>query len=278
MAPIAAALDSGRVHGASRPSEGFPPPSLRGALFEGHLEVHNLVGEIWVVRDRQGGGPIRDLHAMACPWLRGKTRSSTVLPAGCVGVRTSGLSEAETGSEPKVSPANACWPAFSLRDWRSRIHLLNDEGTAVGCGWRPAASKIQELSVLDYMTEPEAYGKRERCFTGLGTAEAPTLQEDSDSSRRTRALKRMTLSTPSRRPRWWPHLWRPRFPRPWRLGGGGGPGQGSGQGPQHRLASFGNGGCARLSFGNGAISLHTRSSVFESLWRVAHGAHPAVDI
>ena len=35
--------------------------------------------------------------------------------------------------------------------------------------------------------------------------------------------------------------------------------------------SFGNGGCARLSFGNGAISLHTRSSVFESLWWVAHG-------
>ena len=69
--------------------------------------LHNLVGEIWVVRDRQGGGPIRDLRAMACPW-----------PAGCVGVRTSGLSEAETGREPKVSPANACWPAFSLRDWR----------------------------------------------------------------------------------------------------------------------------------------------------------------
>ena len=32
------------------------------------------------------------------------------------------------------------------------------------------------------------------------------------------------------------------------------------------------------SFGNGAISLHTRSSVFESLWWVAHGAHPAIDI
>ena len=30
--------------------------------------------------------------------------------------------------------------------------------------------------------------------------------------------------------------------------------------------------------GAGAISLHTRSSVFESLWWVAHGAHPAVDI
>ena len=64
LAPIAAALDSGRVHRASRPSEGFPPPSLRG---------RNLVGEIWVVRDRQGGGPIRDLHAMWRPWLKGKS-------------------------------------------------------------------------------------------------------------------------------------------------------------------------------------------------------------
>ena len=73
---------------------------------------------------------------------------------------------------------------------QARIHLLNDEGTAVGCGWRPAASKIQELSVLDYMSEPEAYGKCERCFKRYGfpadwvlePAEVPTLQEDSDSS------------------------------------------------------------------------------------------------
>ena len=72
----------------------------------------------------------------------------------------------------------------------SRIHLLNVEGTAVGCGWRPAASKVQELSVLDYMTEQEAYGKCERCFKrhgfpadwALEPAEVPTLQEDSNSS------------------------------------------------------------------------------------------------
>ena len=51
---------------------------------------------------------------------------------------------------------------------QSRIHLLNVEGTAVGCGWRPAASKVQELSVLDYMTEQEAYGKCERCFKRHG--------------------------------------------------------------------------------------------------------------
>ena len=42
---------------------------------------------------------------------------------------------------------------------QARIHLLNDEGTAVGCGWRPTASKIQELSVLDYMSEPTFNGR-----------------------------------------------------------------------------------------------------------------------
>ena len=68
---------------------------------------------------------------------------------------------------------------------QSRIHLLNVEGTAVGCGWRPAASKVQELSVLDYMTEQEAYGKCERCFKrhgfladwALEPVEVPTLQD-----------------------------------------------------------------------------------------------------
>ena len=32
LAPSAAALDSGRVHGANLPSEGFPPPSLKDAV------------------------------------------------------------------------------------------------------------------------------------------------------------------------------------------------------------------------------------------------------
>ena len=72
---------------------------------------------------------------------------------------------------------------------QSRIHLLIVEGTAVGCGWRPAASKVQELSVLDYMTEQEAYGMRTLLQAAwvpadwaLEPAEVPTLQKDSDSS------------------------------------------------------------------------------------------------
>ena len=51
------------------------------------------------MRDRQEGGPIRDLHAMVCPWIRGKIPppSSSASPVLCVDVRAS-------GSRPEVSP------------------------------------------------------------------------------------------------------------------------------------------------------------------------------
>eukprot|EP00435_Cladocopium_sp_Y103_P061100 s965_g22.t1 len=47
-----------------------------------------------------------------------------------------------------------------------RIHLLTDEGVAVGCGWRPKAGAITELTHLDFPREPEAYSKCTRCFKG----------------------------------------------------------------------------------------------------------------
>ena len=134
----------------------------------------------------------------------------------------------------------------------------------MGCGWRPAASKVQELSVLDYMTEQEAYGKCERCFKrhgfpadwALEPAEVPTLQEDSDSSADSGSETDDSVDTQSETEVVALPLLATK--------GMGGPERGHGQGPQHRLASFRNGGCARLSFGNGAIGLHTRSSVFEN--------------
>ena len=66
---------------------------------------------------------------------------------------------------------------------QSRIHLLNVEGTAVGCGWRPAASKVQELLVLDYRQVRKLL-QAAWVPGGLGTGagRGPTLQEDSDSS------------------------------------------------------------------------------------------------
>ena len=54
----------------------------------------------------------------------------------CVDVPASGVSEAETGSEPKVRPANACWPAFSLRDWRLLSPGLLGEGSLGRLGGR----------------------------------------------------------------------------------------------------------------------------------------------
>ena len=164
---------------------------------------------------------------------------------------------------------------------QSRIHLLNVEGTAVGCGWRPAASKIQELSVLDYMTEQEAYGKCERCFKRYGfpadwalePAEVPTLQEDSDSSADSGSETDDSVDTQSETEVVALPLAALGAPGP----GEGGREQGPGQGPQHNWHPSQMAGVPDCP-SEMALSLHTRSSVFESVSWVAHGAHPAFDI
>ena len=45
-----------------------------------------------------------------------------------------------------------------------RIHLLNQEGTAVGCGWRPKSGSFEDFSPDDFLNEMALYGKRTRCF------------------------------------------------------------------------------------------------------------------
>ena len=85
--------------GPTFPVRAFLLHPLR-TLFEGHLEVHDLVGEIGVVRDRQDGGPIRDLHAMVCPWIRGK---SSVHPPRQSSVSMSGPPDCPR-PRPEVSP------------------------------------------------------------------------------------------------------------------------------------------------------------------------------
>ena len=127
--------------------------------------------------------------------------SPSVLSGSAPSARSWSVVEHEPGDTPvKAKDLFPATPDLPLRvvaavkrtgnAGQSRIHLLNVEGTAVGCGWRPAASKVQKLSVLDYMTEQEAYGKCERCFKrhgfpadwALEPAEVPTLQEDFNSS------------------------------------------------------------------------------------------------
>ena len=45
-----------------------------------------------------------------------------------------------------------------------RIHLLNMEGTAVGCGWKPKSSSVEDLNPDDFYNDLNAYGKCVRCF------------------------------------------------------------------------------------------------------------------
>ena len=90
--------------------------------------------------------------------------ASPSVPSGSVpSARSWSVVEHEPGDTPvKAKDLFPATPDLPLRvvaavkrtgsAGQSRIHLLNVEGTAVGCGWRPAASKVQELSVLDYMT------------------------------------------------------------------------------------------------------------------------------
>ena len=84
---------------------------------------------------------------ISMPWCahgsRGRVSppNSSTSPVLCVDVPAAGVSEAETGSEPNVRPANACWPAFSLRDWRLLSPGVLGEGSlgrlggVVGLAW-----------------------------------------------------------------------------------------------------------------------------------------------
>ena len=44
------------------------------------------------------------------------------------------------------------------------IHLLNQDGKAVGCGWQPSAYKALDLNPEDYRQEPHKYAQCTRCF------------------------------------------------------------------------------------------------------------------
>ena len=71
-----------------------------------------------------------------------------------------------------------------------RIHLLNGEGTAVGCGWRPKSGSVEDLSPDDFRNEMGLYGKCTRCFKShdlpleyqQGPAQVNDAPVDSDSS------------------------------------------------------------------------------------------------
>eukprot|EP00438_Fugacium_kawagutii_P009017 Skav202952 [mRNA] locus=scaffold2274:60:872:+ [translate_table: standard] len=116
-------------------------------------------------------------------------------PGGQVGVSPStGPDSASSKEWQKVTPPVAPRVLFedddtSLRivysDCRSfqlttyRIHLLNDEGQAVGCGWRPKSGKVQDLKKEDFIRERDLYGKCVRCFKNHSLPMSWTLDTDS---------------------------------------------------------------------------------------------------
>ena len=71
-----------------------------------------------------------------------------------------------------------------------RLHLINQEGVAVGCGWRPNTSNIEDILPEDYHRDPLSYGKCARCFKhhefpedwGMDSRAVDDAQVDSSSS------------------------------------------------------------------------------------------------
>ena len=71
-----------------------------------------------------------------------------------------------------------------------RLHLINQEGVAVGCGWRPKSSNIEDILPEDYHRDPLSYGKCARCFKhhefpedwGMDSRAVDDAQVDSSSS------------------------------------------------------------------------------------------------
>ena len=44
------------------------------------------------------------------------------------------------------------------------VHLLTQEGKAVGCGWEPPSTKALDLSPEDFSHELDSYAQCNRCF------------------------------------------------------------------------------------------------------------------
>ena len=44
------------------------------------------------------------------------------------------------------------------------VHLLTQEGKAVGCGWEPPTTKALDLSPQDFINDLDSYAQCNRCF------------------------------------------------------------------------------------------------------------------
>ena len=73
-----------------------------------------------------------------------------------------------------------------------RIHLLTEEGTTVGCGWKPKPGGVVDLLKSDYDNEPHTYGKCIRCFKNPQQTQSRVCLQ---------AVFQMILWTPARKMR-----------------------------------------------------------------------------
>ena len=105
LSPHAAALDSGRVHGANLPSEGFPPPSLKGRCLK-------AIWRYMTLSERLGScviGRMVGRSEISMPWCAHGSGERVPPPSSSA----SGLSEAETGSPRSVLPTLVGPPSAS---------------------------------------------------------------------------------------------------------------------------------------------------------------------
>ena len=85
-----------------------------------------------------------------------------------------------------------------------RLHLLDTDRKAVGCGWRPSLEQLQIVSQEDYQADPMAYSKCTRCFrfydlpAGWELFEsAPVTRTDTSSSSGSDSLTDESVDTAS---------------------------------------------------------------------------------
>ena len=65
---------------------------------------------------------------------------------------------------PKGPLRVACATKPSNKDRVFKVHLLNTEFVAVGCGWKPKSGAIQDLDERDYWDDALRHPLCARCF------------------------------------------------------------------------------------------------------------------
>ena len=86
---------------------------------------------------------------------------------------------------------------------KRKLHLLDRDGRAVGCGWSPDLTKVSSMTKDDYDSEAADLFHCTRCFhrfrlpSDWGVQDAPAQAVDSDSSVSLSSLTDSSVDTAS---------------------------------------------------------------------------------